>query len=285
MTSLPNKASLKERAASGVAVDEAALLALSHRVHELAELGFEEHASATACAEELSSGGLEVEAGVAGLPTAFVATAGSGPFLVGICAEYDALPGIGHACGHNVIASAAVGAGRALAPLADDLGLTVKVFGTPAEEGGGGKILMMEGGAFEGVHAAMMVHPAPSELDRMLCLAVAHYDVVYKGKEAHASAFPELGVNAADALTVAQVAIGLLRQHARHRDQVHGIVTKGGAAPNIVPALTEAKYYIRARSLEELDDWLPRVLACFEAGATATGARLELVERGPAYSE
>ena len=138
------------------------------------------------------------------LPTAFVATVGSGPLTIAICAEYDALPGIGHACGHNVIAAAAVGAGLALAPLADDLGMTVKVIGTPAEEGGGGKILMLERGAFEGVDAAMMVHPAPTEMDRMACLAVSHVEVHYTGKEAHASAFPELGINAADAITIGQ---------------------------------------------------------------------------------
>ena len=228
---------------------------------------------------------MTVERGICELPTALSATAGSGDFVVAICAEYDALPGIGHACGHNVIASAAVGAALALAPLADDLGITVRLLGTPAEEGGGGKVLMMERGGFDGVNAALMVHPAPGELDRMPCLAVEHYDVVYRGKEAHASAFPERGINAADALTVAQVAIGLLRQHAEEKDQVHGIVTVGGAAPNIVPALTRAKYYVRARDLARLEKWSPRVKACFEAGAVATGASLEIVPQGPAYSE
>ncbi|MGH9304625.1 MAG: amidohydrolase [Acidimicrobiales bacterium] len=278
-------AKLKAAVADSVSTRTERLVSLSHQIHGLAELAFEEEGSAAACAAELAEAGFELELGAGGLPTAFVATTGSGPFVIAICAEYDALPGIGHACGHNVIASAAVGAGSALAGLADDLDITVKVLGTPAEEGGGGKILMMERGAFDGVHAAMMVHPAPVEADRMGCLAVAHYDVAYHGKEAHASAFPERGVNAADALTVSQVAIGLLRQHARRDDQVHGIVTNGGAAPNIVPALTAAKYYIRARSLEALEQWWPRVRSCFEAGATATGASLELVEGGPVYSE
>ena len=233
----------------------------------------------------MSEGGFEVERGICDLPTAFAATAGSGPFTIAICAEYDALPEIGHACGHNVIAAGAVGAGLALAPLADDLGITVRVLGTPAEEGGGGKILMMERGGFDGVNAALMVHPAPDEHDRMPCLAVEHFDVRYTGKEAHASAYPHHGVNAADAITVAQVAIGLLRQHSRPNDQVHGIVTYGGAAPNIVPALAEAKYYVRAETLEDLKLWEPRVLKCFEAGALATGASLEVVYHGPPYSE
>jgi amidohydrolase len=278
-------AGLKEAAAATVAGDNATLVDLSHRIHAKPELGFEEESASVWCAEQLSQAGLAVEMGICDLPTAFVATAGSGPFVLAICAEYDALPGIGHACGHNVIAAAAIGAARALAPLADDLGITVKVLGTPAEEGGGGKVLMMERGGFDGVNAAMMVHPAPGELDRMPCLAVEHFDVVYRGKEAHASAFPERGINAADALTVAQVAIGLLRQHADFGDQVHGIVTLGGAAPNIVPALAEAKYYVRARTLKTLETWSPRVRRCFEAGALATGSTLEIVPQGPTYSE
>ncbi len=149
--------------------------------------------------EELSSAGFDVELGVCELPTAFRATAGSGPLYVAICAEYDALPGIGHACGHNVIAASAVGAGTALAGLADDLGITVHVLGTPAEEGGGGKILMLERGGFAGVHAAMMVHPAPVERLAPPTLAVSHLSVAYHGRSAHASAYPEHGLNAGDA--------------------------------------------------------------------------------------
>lgn len=268
-------------------VDAAAegLVELSHRIHDHPELGFEEELAAGWCAAELEDAGLAVRRGVCDLPTAFEATAGSGPFTIAICAEYDALPGIGHACGHNVIAAAAVGAGLALAALADDLGITVKVVGTPAEEGGGGKIIMLERGGFDGVHAAMMVHPAPAELEQMPCLAVSHFDAHFTGKEAHASAFPERGVNAADAVTIAQVAVGLLRQHAAPGDQVHGIVTLGGAAPNIVPAHASAKYYVRSKTLEGLDSWLPRVERCFEAGALATGATLEIETQGPAYSE
>jgi amidohydrolase len=268
-------------------VDGAAdtLVDLSHRVHAHPELCFEEEKSSEWVAAALSDGGMTVEKGVCDLPTAFIATAGSGPLTVAICAEYDALPGIGHACGHNVIASAAVGAGLALAPLADDLGLTVKVMGTPAEEGGGGKILMLERGAFAGVNAAMMVHPAPTEMDRMPCLAVAHVDVHYTGKEAHASAFPELGINAADALTVAQTSIGLLRQHITYTDRIHGIVVKGGEAPNVVPAHTVGKWYIRSKTLADLEKLEPRVHRCFEAGALATGCQVEIRDMSPKYSE
>ena len=276
---------IKEAARTSIEEARERLVKLSHRIHANPELAFEEERAAAWVAGALDAGGLSVETGICDLPTAFVATAGSGPLLVDICAEYDALPDIGHACGHNVIAAAAVGAGVALAPVADDLGITVKVFGTPAEEGGGGKILMLERGAFDGVHAAMMVHPYPFEMPVMNCLAVAHVDVHYHGKAAHASAFPDRGVNAADALTVAQTSVGLLRQHIRTSDRMHGIVIKGGDAPNIVPAHTVGKWYVRSRTTVELDELMPRVERCFEAGAVATGCTMEVVPRSPIYSE
>ncbi|HSK25221.1 MAG TPA: M20 family metallopeptidase [Egicoccus sp.] len=262
-----------------------ALVALSHGIHGDAEIGFEEYRSSARVAEALAAGGFDVTHGVAGLDTAIVARAGSGPLRIGICAEYDALPGIGHACGHNIIAGAAVGAGLALAEVADDLGIEVVVLGTPAEEGGGGKIVMLEGGAFDGLNAAMMVHPAPVETPQMTCLAVQHFEVRYRGRSAHASAYPQLGINAADALTVAQVGIGLLRQHIRATDRIHGIVTDGGDAPNIVPERTAGTWYVRSSTLTELAELYPRVQRCFEAGALATGATLSFDEPGPAYSE
>jgi amidohydrolase len=275
----------KQKAAELVGRRRDDLVALSHALHADPELAFEEERSAERVAGMLADGDLVTERGVCGLPTAFAASAGEGPLTLAICAEYDALPGIGHACGHNVIAAAAVGAGLALASLADDLGLSVRILGTPAEEGGGGKILMLERGAFSGVNAAMMVHPAPTELPQMPCLAVAHVELRYTGKEAHASAYPERGVNAADALTVAQVAVGLLRQHLRYKEQVHGIVTHGGDVPNVIPAHTAARYYVRAPSLAELENLEPKVWRCFEAGALATGATLEIERKSPNYSE
>jgi amidohydrolase len=276
---------MKDQARRSIEGAADALVDLSHRIHAHPELCFEEHRSSEWVASCLSDGGFSVDTGVGDLPTAFVATAGSGPVTVGICAEYDALPAIGHACGHNIIAAAAAGAGLALAPLADDLGLTVKVFGTPAEEGGGGKILMLERGVFDGVHAAMMVHPAPMETVGLPWLAVSHFEAHFHGKAAHASAWPEQGINAADALTVAQVAIGLLRQHIRATDRIHGIVTHGGDAPNVVPERTSGTWMVRARSLAELADIEPKVRRCFEAGALATGSTLEIEPIGPAYSE
>jgi amidohydrolase len=275
------------RAHARSAIDRSAdrLIALSHRIHAHPEISWEEVQASGWCADELEHAGFAVERGVADLPTAFVASIGSGPLTIGVCCEYDALPEIGHACGHNVIAAAAVGAGVGLAQIADDLGLTVKVFGTPAEEGGGGKIFMLNAGVFDGVGAAMMVHPWPDERIQMPCLAVAHFDAIFEGVEAHASAFPELGRNAADAITVAQVAIGLLRQHAYEGDQVHGIVTDGGAAPNIVPSHTAARYYVRSKTLARLAEWEPRIRDCFKAGALATGTELHFDDRMPPYSE
>jgi amidohydrolase len=221
------------------------------------------------------------------LPTAFLARAGSGPLNIGICAEYDCLPDIGHACGHNIIAASAVGAAVAAAKVADEVGLTITVIGTPAEEVGNasGKILELERGAFDGIHAAMMVHPAPFDMLRAKIIAASMFDAHYTGKASHASAFPELGVNAADALTVAQIALGLLRQHIRPTDRIHGIVTNGGSAPNVVPARASAKYMIRSETLDQLAELRPRVHCCFEAGALATGATLQFVGGDKPYAE
>ncbi|MFE4952693.1 M20 family metallopeptidase [Streptomyces sp. NPDC056653] len=269
-------------AVAGVA-DE--LIALSHRIHAHPEVAWEEEKAARWVGYALNDLGFDVRSGTAGLPTAFTATLGSGPLHLGICAEYDALPGLGHACGHNIIAAAAVGAAAGLAPLVDELGLTLTVFGTPAEEGGGGKILMLERGAFDGVHAAMMVHPGPVDVAEADPFAVAHLKVRYHGKAAHAAAYPEQGRNAADAFTVAQVAIGLLRQQLPGRTRVHGMMTRGGEAPNAIPELTEGRWYVRADSLEQLAELQPRVERCFEAGALASGCELEIEPESRPYSE
>ena len=261
------------------------LVDLSHRVWDTPEIAFEEYKTADMTSHVLVDAGFEVERGIADLPTAWSATYGKGELTVTICAELDALPDIGHACGHNVIAAAGGGAGLALRNVADDLGITVRVLGTPAEEQGGGKILMLERGAFDGTHMAMMVHPAPNEGDRFPTLAIAQCDFHFHGRTAHASVTPHMGVNAADAITVAQVGLGLLRQHLEPEDQVHGIVTKGGEAANIVPGNASARYFYRASDLAALSQLEPRIRACFEAGAMATGATLEIQPLGPPYSE
>jgi amidohydrolase len=263
------------------------LIELSHRIHGHPELGFEEEQASVWLAESLDHAGFAVRRGVCDMPTAFVAKKGTGPLHVAICAEYDCLPGIGHACGHNIIAAMAVGAALAAARVADEVGLTISVVGTPAEEVGNasGKILLLERGAFEGIDAAMMVHPAPFDMLAAKIIAASMFDVHYTGKESHASAFPELGINAADALTVAQTALGLLRQHIRSTDRIHGIVTNGGDAPNVVPAHTSAKYIIRSQTLDELADLRPRVHRCFEAGALATGATVRIAGGDKPYAE
>ena len=263
------------------------LIGLSHRIHAHPELGFEEEQASTWLCERLNEAGFTVEKGICDLPTAFRAHAGAGPLHVAFCAEYDSLPGIGHACGHNIIAASAVGAAIAAAQVADEIGLTVSVIGTPAEEVGNasGKILLLERGAFAGVDAAMMVHPAPIDMCRAKIIAASMFDVHCTGKASHASAFPELGINAADALTVAQTAIGLLRQHIRDTDRIHGIVTHGGDAPNVVPAHTSARYIIRAETLEQLDELRERVRRCFEAGALATGASVQIVGGEKPYAQ
>ncbi|HMJ75569.1 MAG TPA: M20 family metallopeptidase [Iamia sp.] len=276
---------LKDLVRDDVSSRRAELVDLSHRVHAHPELCFEEERAAAWAAEALSDGGFAVEAGVCDLPTAFVAAVGTGPLAIAVCAEYDALPEIGHACGHNIICAAAVGAGLSLVDLVDDLGITLKVIGTPAEEGGGGKVLMLERGGFAGVHGAMMVHPAPFDIEWMPCNAMAHVDVHYHGREAHAAAFPEMGLNAADALTVAQVGIGLLRQHIGSAERIHGIVTDGGSAPNVVPGHAAGKWFIRSPDLGRLELLEERVRRCFEAGGIATGCTTEIIDASPRYSE
>ena len=260
------------------------LIGLSHAIHGDPELSFDEVRSSTLAADALARGGFRVTTGTAGLPTAFVAEAGQGPLVLAICAEYDALPAVGHACGHNIIAASAVGAGLGLFPLCDELGITVRVIGTPAEEGGGGKVLMLDAGVFADVHAAMMVHPWASERLEATCLAVHHFDVAFTGRTAHASAAPWRGINAGDAMVVAQVALGLLRQQLHPGDQLHGVVTNGGEAANIIPACVTGRFMVRSLNLADLEQLIPRVQACFEAGARATGAEVAFTPLAPDYS-
>jgi amidohydrolase len=255
---------------------QAELTSLSHRIHAHPEVAWEEEKAARWVGEALAGLGYTVEAGFCGMPTALRARIGDGPLRIAVCAEYDALAGLGHACGHNVIAGAAVGAAAGLAAFVDDLGLTVEVLGTPAEEGGGGKITMLDRGGFDGLHAAMMIHPGPGDVAHARSLAASHVQVSYEGKAAHAAAYPEQGRNAADALTVAQVAIGLLRQQTTSSTRVSGIVTNGGEASNAIPQHTSGRWFIRAETLEELAEFEPRVRDCFEAGALATGTVLQI---------
>ena len=272
---------LKEIARQRVERAHEALIGLSHWIQANPELNYHETLACGWLVEWLEKAGFEVQRNVADLETAFVGTYGSGPLNVAIIAEYDALPEVGHACGHNVIAASAIGAGIALAAVADELDITVSVIGTPAEEGGGGKIVMVDRGVFDAVHCALMVHPGPSDLLLPDVLAAQTLEVTYTGKPAHAGSFPERGINAADAIVVAQVAIGLLRQALTAGDRVHGIVQSGGEASNIIPAKVTAEWMVRATTVARLDELREKVMRCFEAGALASGADLEILQRPP----
>jgi len=252
------------------------LLAVSHEIHAHPELCFEEVHAARLLAETGRGHGLDVHQNVYGLETALEARVGSGGATVALLSEYDALPGIGHACGHNIIAASALGAALALAELGTRLPGSVRWLGTPAEEGGGGKEIMAQRGAFEGVDAALMIHPAGINLVTMPCIAVADARVVYTGVASHASAMPERGVNALDALVLAYQGIAALRQHIRTTERLHGIITDGGQAPNIVPERAAGRFLVRAANAKHLAELKKRVIGCFEAGADATGAKLEL---------
>ncbi|MCC5885534.1 MAG: M20 family metallopeptidase [Gammaproteobacteria bacterium] len=261
------------------AVDAAAdeLIGISRDIHARPELAFEEHYASERLTGAMVDHGMSVTLGVYGLETAFEAEFGSGDGpCVALLAEYDALPGIGHACGHNLIATAALGAAFALNALDGDLPGRVRLLGTPAEEKGGGKELMARAGAFDGVDAALMIHPSGINLVTMPCLCYADVRVVYHGRSAHASAMPHKGINALDGLLLAYQAISNLRQHIRGTERIHGIVTDGGQAPNIVPDRAAGEFYVRAATAAQLEALKPRVQACFDAGAKGAGCEVEI---------
>lgn len=254
------------------------LLEASHAIHANPELAFQEHFACTTLSKVLESHDLPVETGVFTLETAFETQLNGdheGP-TAAILAEYDALPGIGHACGHNIIATTALGATLGLQAVAAQLPGKIRLIGTPAEEKGGGKELMARAGAFEGVDAALMIHPAGVNLASMPCICVAEVEVIYHGKSSHASAMPHKGINALDGLLLAYQAISNLRQHIRPTERIHGIITEGGAAPNIVPDRTAGQFYVRAANEKDLSRLKPRVQACFEAGAQGSGCEVEV---------
>lgn len=276
---------LKSQAEQIIVAAADRLIELSETLHAHPETAWQEYQAVDWVADVLAEKDFQVTRKYFGFDTAFLAEYGSGATKVGFMAEYDALPGLGHACGHNLIAASSVGAGLALAPLADELDLTIRVYGTPAEEGGGGKVEMIDAGAFQDLDFAMMVHPAAVDIAEAEPFAVAHQHVEYTGVSAHAAAYPDEGVNANDAFLIAQMAIGLLRQQLPADTRVHGIQTLGGFAPNAIPEKTEGRWYTRANSLAELEKLDERVQACFEAGALATGAELQITPESKPYAE
>jgi amidohydrolase len=276
---------LKQQAEQRFSNVEEDLKEISHWMYEHPEIAFQEYETSAKLAGYLAEHGFEVEYPGYGIDTAFVARAGEGGPEVVICAEYDALPGVGHACGHDIIATAGMGAGLALAPLADELGIRVTVLGTPAEEMKGGKVDLINAGAFKGAAASMMIHPSPDDVLDPVVLAVRHLDLEFRGKDSHAAGAPEKGINALDAFVQAYVNISTLRQQILPTDRIHGIITHGGDAPNIIPSYTRSSWYIRSASKERLEVLAARVVACFEAAALATGCTWSTSENSHPYED
>jgi len=263
----------------GQAVDRLGdeLATLSHRIHDHPELGFQEVQASGWLSEFLTAKGFKVERGIAGMDTAFRASieTGDGPTLAILC-EYDALPGIGHACGHNVIAAAGAGAGAALAALRGALPRgRVQVIGTPAEEGGGGKVRLIRGGVFEKVDAAMMIHGLDAWIGHPDLLGIMRLVFEFAGKAAHAAMDPWEGVNALDGVIQTFNNVAMLRQQVRPDARIHGIITNGGGAPNIIPESAAATFYVRAPDLDYMWQLVERVEACAHGAAKATGCALE----------
>jgi len=254
------------------------LEALSHRIHDTPELAFKEEKAAAWLAEFLEKHGARVERGVGGLPTAFRATVdgtGAGP-TVAIMAEYDALPGIGHACGHNVIATAGAGAGAAIAAALGTVPFAgrIQVIGTPAEEGGAGKVKLMEAGVFKDVDAAMMIHGRCGTQVWRPTLGIIKVKVEFHGQAAHASSWPWRGVNALNAVIQLFVSLDAMRQQLRPDARVHGVITRGGEQANIIPEYTSAEFYLRATTVDYCEELLRRFRAAAAGAATATGCRV-----------
>jgi amidohydrolase len=251
------------------------LLSLSHAIHQEPELALEEFKAARRLTDAVARHDLPVQRESFGLKTSYVSEFGKGP-AIAILSEYDALPGVGHACGHNIIATAGLGATLALAKLGARLPGRVRYLGTPAEERFGGKEMIAREGAFDGVDAAMMIHPANLNITTMPCIAISEVEVTYHGRAAHASAMPYRGLNALDAVVAAYQSVAQLRQHIRQSERIHGIITEGGLAANIVPERASCRFYVRAADVHDLAALKKRVQACFEAGALSTGCAADI---------
>jgi amidohydrolase len=276
---------VKQRALTAFEGVEGELKSISRWMYDHPELAFAEFASSRRLVEFLSGHGFTVEYPAYGLDTAFAARVGKGGPEVIVCAEYDALPGVGHACGHNIIATAALGAGMAVAGLADELGFRLTVLGTPAEEARGGKVDLINAGAFTGAAVAMMIHPSPESVVDPVALAIKHLAVTFRGKDAHAAAAPWEGINALDAFVQLYVNVSTFRQQMLPTDKLHGIVTHGGDAPNIIPSRVESEWYVRALTKDRLAYMLDRFTAMGEAAARATGCTVAFAQSGHEYED
>lgn len=249
--------------------------ALSGKLHANPETAMMEQKAVAWLKDILEANEFYVETGIYKLPTAFRAVYGKGKPVIGFLAEYDALPKLGHACGHNLIATATVAAGIASKLIADAFKCTVIIYGTPGEEGDAGKALMAERGAFRDLDVAMICHPGGGNEVVLNALACQTLNIEYIGKAAHAAAEPESGINALEALIIGFNAVNSLRQHIKDKARIHGIITDGGEAPNIVPAHTAATFLVRATNNDYLNVLKEKVLNCFAGAAISTGATLK----------
>ena len=266
---------LKGQVSSEIDAHRYQLSELSLKIHSNPKLGFQEVKAATWLAQYLEENGFSIERGICELPTAFRGSYGQGKPAIAILAEYDALPNLGHACGHNLIAVCAIGAGVASKLAIDRFGGSILVIGTPSEELHGGKAIMADRGAFDNVDMAMMVHPGVCDVATTQALACLALEVEFFGKAAHAAARPEAGINALEAMLQSFTAINSLRQHIKDKARIHGIITDGGEAANVVPAHSAGIFMVRAEDDNYLDELKEKVLNCFIGAATASGARLE----------
>tara|TARA_B100000131_G_scaffold317458_1_gene359506 strand:- start:1107 stop:2246 length:1140 start_codon:yes stop_codon:yes gene_type:complete len=258
---------------------------VSDWMYENPELGFEEYKTSEHLINYMRSNGLEVKTPVGGLDTAFSSSIGSSGPLVVLCVEYDALPEIGHACGHNIIATASIGAGIALKEIAEDLNIRVKILGTPAEEGGGGKIVLLDEGEFEDASCSMMIHPAPYNVANPTLTTIQQYKVEFFGKDAHAAGAPEEGINALDAQIQLFVNVSTFRQQLPRTNRMHGVIVDGGFKPNIIPSYTSSEWYLRALNEEDLDVLQKKFMNFVEAAALSTGCTFKTQSPDYRYSE
>jgi amidohydrolase len=275
---------LKLKVKDSVESQRQQLIQLSLNIHDNPELGFKEEKASAWLASYLEDSGFHVERGIAGLATAFRATYGQGSPRIALLAEYDALPKIGHGCGHNIIAASAVGAAVASKSIIDQLGGSIVVMGTPGEEVFGGKIDMVRAGTFKEIDVAMLVHPEVRNMPTEEALACSSLEAEFFGRPAHAAGQPHKGINALDAMILAFTSINSLRQHIRGDARIHGIITDGGEAPNIVPAHSAAVFLVRALDDDYLAELKDKVLNCFTGASVASGARLEYRWRDRTYA-
>jgi len=290
---MTNVDELKQRVVAEVDARRDELIRISDTIHANPELAFQEFEAVALLTAVLEREGFAVQRGVAGLETAFVASYTTpslssplegmkGGGVVALLAEYDALAELGHACGHNIIGTASVGAGLAVQSVLDEVAGTIQVVGTPAEEGGAGKVIMAEAGVFAGVDVAMMVHPSTRTMTRRTSLACYELKMEFFGQSAHAAGSPDKGINALDACILTYNNISVLRQQLTDDVRIHGIITHGGAAPNIIPGYTAAEFLVRAAEKDHALAMLDKVEDCARAGALAAGAEVKLT-RGEKY--